>query len=65
MSVTPSEGGDMPLTTTTLFSQRAESSPLWSKASRNAATEGNGGAKGKLPPVGGSKGPEPLASPNV
>ena len=26
---------------------------------------GDGGARGALPPVGGSKGPEPLASPNV
>ena len=26
---------------------------------------GNGGARGELSPVGGSKGPEPLASPNV
>ena len=26
---------------------------------------GDGGAGGELPPVGGSKGPEPLASPNV
>ena len=26
---------------------------------------GDGGARGELPPVGGSKGPEPLASPNV
>ena len=27
--------------------------------------EGDGGARGELSPVGGSKGPEPLASPNV
>ena len=26
---------------------------------------GDGGARGELSPVGGSKGPEPLASPNV
>ena len=74
-------------TTTTLFSQRAEPSPLWSKGSpkrritpvavASRAIEasvmgegegsggGDGGARGELSPVGGSKGREPLASPNV
>ena len=92
MGVTLSEGGvtskgDMLLTTTTHFSQRAEPSPLWSKvspkrriapvavasgaieASVRGEGEGNGGSDGGepggTPPGRGSKGPEPLASPNV
>ena len=52
-------------TTTTPFSQRAEPSPLWSKASPKRRDASDGGPGGNFPAVGGSKGPEPLASPNV
>ena len=67
MTVTLSEGGvtskgDMLLTTTTPFSQRAEPSPLWSKASPKRR---DWGGQGRAPRGRGSKGPEPLASPNV
>ena len=57
--------GDMLLTTTTPFSQRAEPSPLWSKASPKRRIAPVMGGQGRAPPGRGSKGPEPLASPNV
>ena len=72
------KGGRVTSPPPTLFSQRAQPSPLWSNASplRRAiegsvmgegegSGGGDGGAGGALSPVGGSKGPEPLASPNV
>ena len=71
-------GMERAFTPPTLISQTAEPSPLWRKASpsrRAIETSvtgegeesggGDGGARGEFPLVGGSKGPEPLASPNV
>ena len=73
------QGWRVTSTTPTLFSQRAdplavvvESFPVASRAIEasvmgegEGSGVGDGGARGALPVVGGSKGPEPLASPNV